>query len=113
MKPSSILVILSILVNFSCSSDDSVSIESFWVDSERVSCIGLVEQTCYRVQEGATVDENNWQLFYNSILGFDEIYEQGYRYQLSIDKIKIKNPPQDGSSIRYDLVEIISKEKVE
>lgn len=110
MKRYSILIILLILANFSCSSDDSVLIESFWVDSERVSCVGLEERTCYRVQEGITINESNWQLFYNSIEGFDEIYEEGYRYQLKVKKIKIENPPQDGSSLNYKLIEIVNKE---
>ncbi|TBN04272.1 DUF4377 domain-containing protein [Hyunsoonleella flava] len=111
MKTSSILITISILVNFSCSSNDSiVNIESFWVDAQRVSCIGLVEQTCYMVQDSATIDENNWQLFYDGILGFDEIYEEGYRYRLSVNKIEIKDPPQDSSSLRYELIEILNKE---
>lgn len=46
-----------------------------------------------------------------NIKGFD--FEWGYSYQLEIKAIQLKNPPMDGSSVSYDLVKVISKEKVE
>jgi hypothetical protein len=44
------------------------------------------------------------------IEGFN--YEWGYVYELSVKKTQIKNPPADGSSVKYTLVKEISKTKV-
>lgn len=104
-----IITLLFIIFNVSCSSDDSQIVESFWVDSERVSCTGAFEQTCYKIQEKPIINENEWLLFYSPIEGFDKLYEEGYIYQLRVEKTKIDNPPQDGSSIKYKLKEILNK----
>lgn len=45
-----------------------------WIDSERVNCMGVGEQ-----------------------------YETGYIYKIIVTKIKVKNPPADGSSVQYKL----------
>ncbi len=39
--------------------------------------------------------------------GFD--YEWGYEYRVKLKEITLANPPEDGSSIEYKLLEIISK----
>lgn len=39
-------------------------------------------------------------------------YEKGYEYKLEAKKIFLKNPPQDGSSIVFEYIKTISKEKV-
>lgn len=39
-------------------------------------------------------------------------YEEGFNYRLKVEIIHLKNPSQDDSSIKYKLIEIISKEKV-
>jgi len=109
MKRIQFIISLIITFNFSCSNNDSEFIQSLWIDSERVNCVGIDIQTCYRVQENKIIDENEWQLFYQGIEGFDEQYEEGFIYQLSINKIKIKNPSADGSSSRYVLINIMSK----
>ncbi len=44
--------------------------------------------------------------------GFDFNYERGYEYKLEVKKIWMQDPPQDVSSIKYVLVNILSKEKV-
>ncbi|MCE5227411.1 MAG: DUF4377 domain-containing protein [Porphyromonadaceae bacterium] len=41
--------------------------------------------------------------------GFE--YTEGYEYVLKVLVDPIENPPQDSSSARYTLLEIISKEK--
>ena len=104
------LAVISFL-NFSCSNDSENAIQSMlWIDSQRVSCTGVAEQTCYRIQENAVINDNDWLLFYDGIEGFDEQYETGYTYKISVTQIKLKNPPADGSSIQYILNEILSKE---
>ncbi|WP_242206674.1 DUF4377 domain-containing protein [Aestuariivivens insulae] len=76
------LFIISLIA--SCYSDDSVVIGLLWVDSHRVDCTGEAIQTCYRIQENNIIEENDWSLFYDAIEGFDEQYEEGYIYKISV-----------------------------
>ena len=39
-------------------------------------------------------------------------YEKGYEYKLEAKKTFLKNPPQDGSSIVFEYIKTISKEKI-
>ena len=43
----------------------------------------------------------------------DFVYEKGYEYALWVEKRTLVNPPADGSSIVYKLIDVISKAKVE
>ena len=67
---------------------------------------GVVPQTCLLVKEG---DTEGCSLFYSTIEGFN--YEPGLEYNVKVEKTAIENPPVDGSSIRYKLIKVISKEK--
>ena len=106
-----ILLFLALIIT-SCSGDDTDFIDSLWVNSEKIDVESFAGGTvnCYQVQENEFVNENDWQSLCQSIEGFDGIYEEGYIYQISVNKIKIKNPPQDGSSVKYELIEVLSKE---
>lgn len=76
------------------------------VADHQQDCTGVGPQKCLLVKING---EANWTYFYTGIEGFT--YESGYEYTLSVKREKIKNPPQDGSSIRYTLVKIIEKIK--
>lgn len=39
-------------------------------------------------------------------------YEKGFEYKIEARKTFLKNPPQDGSSIEFEFIKIISKNKV-
>ena len=65
---------------------------------------------CYLVQEGNHVGTSIGAFFYDEIAGFQ--YEEGYVYTLKVRVVYVENPPADGSSGSYALVEIVSKEKV-
>nr|WP_317207113.1 DUF4377 domain-containing protein [Chryseobacterium arthrosphaerae] len=52
---------------------------------------------------------DSWENFYSNIEGFT--YEPGYEYVLKVKTEKIANPPADASSIKYTLVEQVSKTK--
>ena len=43
----------------------------------------------------------------------DFVYEKGYEYALWVEKRTLVDPPADGSSIVYKLIDVISKAKVE
>jgi hypothetical protein len=63
-------------------------------------------EKCLQVKENGAA---NWQLFYNRIRGFT--YEEGYEYELIVNREKVVNPPADGSSLKYTLVKEVSKRK--
>jgi hypothetical protein len=71
----------------------------------RVECVGEVVSRCLLVREGATAE---WRKFYGSINGFT--HEEGFRYRIRVERSRVANPPADGSSYRYRLVELLSKE---
>lgn len=64
----------------------------------------------YLVQEGEEIGGEQWSYFYSPIEGFD--YEPGYVYELRLRKKYVENPPADGTSIRYILLNVISKTPV-
>ncbi len=80
----------------------------YWVNSYKVDCMGVGPMSCLLVRKGdAPADE--WQNFYSLIQGFD--YQPGYLYKLKVREIELPpgQVPADGSSIRYDLVELLEK----
>ena len=48
-----------------------------------------------------------WQNYYNDIEGFN--YEEGYEYEILVNKKVIENPPADGPSFVYKLVNVVKK----
>jgi len=71
------------------------------------ACIGAGPMDCLRVRSDS---ETNFQLFYNHIDGFE--FESGHRYTLRVKIEDVASPPADGSSLRYTLLEVVSKEAV-
>ena len=58
-------------------------------------------------------DENQEKMLVDIITeGFDFDYERGYEYKFSVKKVWMQDPPQDVSSIKYEFIELLSKEKV-
>jgi len=96
----------------SCSSDDdnNAIMQQLWINSARVSCTGVFEQQCYRVQTNEVINEADWELFYDSITGFDSQYEEGFIYRIVVRRESVSNPPADASSYTYTLIEILSKD---
>ena len=87
---------------------DNLSIEkTLFVGPEKVDCVGVAPQKCYMVREDPAED---WRFFYSQIAGFE--YEPGYQYELLVREEKVANPPADGSSLRWELVEVVSKKAV-
>lgn len=82
------------------------NIETFTIASHREDCTGVVKMKCLLVKKG---DGTEWEFFYSPIEGFN--YEEGFEYKLEVRTEEIENPPADSSSVRYILVNEISKEK--
>lgn len=84
-----------------------------FVNSAKVDCTGVGPMKCLEIQESEKVVPGKWQLFYNSIDGFN--YQPGYIYKLLVKKEKLDpaKVPADGSTLRYTLVKVIEKTKSE
>ncbi len=96
------LLFLLPLLLISCSTNDNAV--KMVVASQRGDCVGVAPQKCLYVKMGA---DTNWTFFYDQIEGFN--YEEGYEYVLEVKKVKVENPPADGSSLKYTLVKEVSK----
>jgi hypothetical protein len=75
-----------------------VDLETFVVGPELIDCTGVGPQQCMVV---------NGNFFYDQIEGFT--FEDGFEYELVVSKTEILNPPADGSSVAYELIEVVSK----
>ena len=89
-----------------CGSDSSVE-KSILVAPQMVDCVGVAPQKCLLLKEHA---EDDWELWYESIEGFE--FEQGFLYELLVEETTIDNPPADASGITLVLSEVISKTPV-
>ncbi len=73
----------------------------------QIDCIGAHgDQKCLQIK---TPGAREWDWEYDAIVGFE--YIEGYTYTLKVKKEELANPPEDASSIRYTLLEVLSKEK--
>ena len=81
---------------------NKTNISTLYVDSKLVDCVGVSPQQCMLVKDNVDAE---WEMFYDGIDGFD--YQEGTSYQISVDITEIENPPADGSSLKYTLIEIL------
>ena len=77
---------------------------TLFVAPQLVECQGVGPQTCMLVRESPDAD---WRYFYGVIEGFE--FEPGFSYELRAERHRVANPPADGSSFRYILVQLVSK----
>ena len=80
---------------------------TIWVGAETADCVGVAPQTCLLVKFEEDAD---WQFFYDNIVGFEHV--PGFEYELLVMKHEVVNPPADASSLRYELVEVVSETAV-
>ncbi len=82
---------------------------SLWVNSQTVDCVGVGSMKCMQIQESDSIQEGQWQNFYSKIEGFE--YKEGFVYHLKVKKEELdpKTIPADASSIKYTLIEQLSK----
>jgi len=83
---------------------ESISEEkTIYVGPVLADCQGEGPQKCMLVKEHP---DDEYTYFYDQIEGFE--YEDGFEYELRIRVEPVENPPADGSSIRWILVEVVS-----
>ncbi|MBC3540176.1 DUF4377 domain-containing protein [Rufibacter sediminis] len=111
MTMKSLTVMAALLLAFtSCKEEEMDTYDTtLRVNYYRQACQAVGELDCYLVQEGNEIGTSNWSLFYNEIEGFQ--YEAGFVYTLKARVEKVANPPADGASQKYTLLEVVSKEK--
>lgn len=83
---------------------DAEETKTIFIDSHLVDCVGVGPQKCMLVRDN---QYSEWSNFYDNIDGFT--FVEGNTYQLSVKIINIENPPADASSLKYELLEIITK----
>lgn len=73
-----------------------------WIKPELADCVGVAPQKCMQVAESA---DGDYEFFYDQIVGFD--YVEGTSYVIDVAIQPVENPPADGSSLLYTLIEIV------
>jgi hypothetical protein len=101
-----VLTLLLLLAGSACDKSVEPEMLTLQIDSRYQDCVGVGPMKCLRVKEN---DASNWQLFYGAIEGFT--YEPGYSYTVQVSRETISDPPADGSSYRYKLLQIVSQQK--
>ena len=71
------------------------------------TCQGFIEQECFLIYND---DLQTWELFYESIEGFD--FAEGFIYTLKVRLVDREADIQDVGRYAYHLVEVLSKEEV-
>jgi len=92
--------VIVLLLLFSCTS-------TLYIAPKQVDCIGASDQRCYLIRRST---EGNWIMHYQDIVGLD--YELGFSYKIKVRKENIKNPPLDGATYKYHIVDILEKKDV-
>ena len=107
-----LLMILGTLL--SCSNDDDqpqTATIDMRINHFQNTGIALGPVLTLMVQEETEIGTENWTKFYSTIEGFN--YQPGTIYNLSVKTEPINNPPADGSSMKYTLLEIKSTQEVD
>ena len=95
-------IICLFVVLVSCNNDVT---ETIYVSGKTAKCTGVAEQECLQIKFNPDED---YTLYYDAIEGFQ--HEQGTDYTLKIKRTTVKNPPADGSSFKFSLIEILDKQ---
>lgn len=77
---------------------------TLYVAPRKVECVGVAPTMCLQVKYSP---DEEYQNFFGGIDGF--FFVPGYNYELRVRTYDIPNPPADGSSIGYQLEEVVSK----
>jgi hypothetical protein len=75
-----------------------------WIKPDLVDCEGVGPQTCLQVAES---EDGDYHLFYDSIEGFS--FEEGTTYVIDVAVEQVEDPPEDGSSIEYRLLDVVEE----
>lgn len=75
-----------------------------WIQPELVDCEGSAPQSCMQIAES---EDGASEYFYDQIEGFT--FVEGTSYVIDVTVEEVADPPADGSSLTYTLVEIVEE----
>lgn len=78
---------------------------TLYIAPEKAACVGVGPMECLQVKYS---EDGETEFFYSGIDGF--VFVPGYNYELRVLRTKVANPPADGSSLAYMLLEIVRQE---
>lgn len=108
----SLAIVCTMLFTTGCEKEDLDKVINITVASKETPGTTLFSEIPTDHMRVLVGGSSKWEAFpMGKIEGFE--YESGYLYVLKVNKYKIKNPPADGSSIGYKLLEVLSKTKEE
>ena len=81
--------------------------QTIYVKESKEPCTGVAPMECLQIKG---IKDSTWSNLYTNINGFT--YTPGYRYKLLVRVTTIKNPPADGSSVKYTLRKVLEKKKI-
>jgi Domain of unknown function (DUF4377) len=81
--------------------------ETWQIKHHKTIAQGESAQWCYLVRKSETGD---WQFFYAPIEKLN--YQWGHDYVVKVKQAKVANPPAGGSSLRYEVVSVVSDKAV-
>ncbi|MCE9923312.1 MULTISPECIES: DUF4377 domain-containing protein [Aeromonas] len=99
------LLLCSALLLSACQSTPTT--ETLYIQDKLADCVGVAPMKCMQVR---SQPGENWTLFYQQIEGFT--FEPGFRYQLEVRTEQLTDVPADASSVRYQLIKVVSKQAV-
>lgn len=102
-----LLVSMTMVLLYSCQFKPQGVEKNIYVGAQLVDCQGVGPMKCLQVKDAP---EEEWRLFYGVIEGFT--YEEGFIYTLKIRETQVENPPADGSSLKWTLVEVMTQEEM-
>lgn len=112
----SILLFVFCISMISCSSDDNTDDTIDLANAEIVTLtfthyrtLSFQELLTTPILLPVSIENGNTSMnaYYRFVEGFD--YDPGFDYELRVAKSAVENPLQDASSIRYQLLEVVSK----
>ena len=74
------------------------------IGPDLVDCEGVAPQSCMLVSDS---EDGEPEFFYDEIDGFR--HEAGTSYVIDVTITEVEDPPADGSSLAYTLVEVVSE----
>lgn len=111
------LLIFTLALSLSCSNDDSGDTQEtveLTIYPETSFSSGIFSSNSFyeylQFTQNAGEPKSILSSTGESFNNFD--YQKGYSYLIKAKKTTLKNPPQDGSSVLYDYIETLSKERV-
>jgi hypothetical protein len=99
-----LIYVVAALFVVSCGESNNSHTENVELLSYKAVCPGWISSSSLcnvQVKNGTNIN------YYNDIEGFEFVW--GHRYNILVNVSEIKNPPADASSLKYEMIEIISE----